>query len=66
MRVHPLSLISVPIAITITVDGHREEVVVQGLTCGGIGAKWHITIIPIVYILDSLSLMHVPIMMHLD
>jgi hypothetical protein len=61
-----LSLISVPIAIPITMDGNREEIVVQGLICSSVGAKWHIVIIPIVYALDCLSLMHVPMMMQLD
>lgn len=58
VRVRPLSLIriSVPIAIPITMDVHREEIVVQRSTCGGIGAKWYVAIIPIVNVLDSLSL----------
>lgn len=57
VRVRHLSLISVPIAIAIAMDVHREEIVVQRSTCSGIGAKWHIAIIPIVNVLDSLSLM---------
>ena len=65
VRVQPLSLIRVPIAITITMDVHREEIVVQGLTCSTIGAKRHIAIVPIVNVLDSLGLMYVPIMMYL-
>jgi len=69
MKGRPLGLIGVPIAITMYV--HGKEVVVQGSTCSGIGAKWHITIIPIIDVLDSLSptlrMMHVPVvMMHLD
>jgi len=64
VRVRPLSLISVPIAITITMYVHGKEIVVQGSTCSGIGAKWYIAIIPVVNILDSLGLiLHVPIMM---
>ena len=46
-------------------DVHREEIVVQGLTCSTIGAKRHIAIVPIVNVLDSLGLMYVPIMMYL-
>lgn len=65
-----MSLISVPIAIAITMGVHREEIVIQRLTCSSIGAKWHVAIIPIVNVLDGLGLMwrvmYVPIMMHLD
>ena len=66
VRGSPLSLIGIPIAITITMGVHRKKVVIQRLTCSSIGAKWHIAIIPIVNIIDSLSLMNIPIMMHLD
>jgi hypothetical protein len=67
-----LGLIGVPIAIPITMHVHGKEIVVQWSTCSGIGAKWYITIVPVIDVLDSLSLtlrmMHVPVvmMMHLD
>jgi len=65
--VRPLSLISVPIAVAITMYVHGKEIVVQRSTCSSIGAKWHITIIPVVNVLDGLSLvlrvMRAPIMM---
>ena len=67
----PLSLISIPIAVTITMDVHGKEIVVQRSTCSSIGAKWYIAIIPVINVLDSLSVMlgvmRVPIIMiHLD
>ena len=65
MRVPPLSLISVPVAITITMGVHREEIVVQWLVRRSIWAG-HVAIIPIVNVLDSLGLTHVLILMHLD
>lgn len=71
----PLGLIGVPIAIAIAMYVHGKKIVVQRSTCSGIGAKWHIAIIPVIDILDSLRLtlrmmmmMRVPVvmMMHLD
>ena len=65
----PLGLIGVPMAIAIAIAMyvHGKEIVVQGSTCSGIGAKWHITIIPVIDIFNSLSLtlrmMRVPVVM---
>ena len=52
-------------------DVHGKEIVVQRSTCSSIGAKWYIAIIPVINVLDSLSVMlgvmRVPIIMiHLD
>jgi hypothetical protein len=65
----PLGLINVPITMVMYV--HGKEIVVQGSTCSGIGAKWHIITLPAIDVPDSLSLtlsmMHVPVVtMHLD
>ena len=62
--------IGIPSSIAITTYINGKEIVVQGPTCSGITAKWHNANIPVIDVLDSLSLtlrrLHVPVvMMHL-
>jgi hypothetical protein len=59
------------IDIQVTRDVHVEEIIVQRLACSIIGTIWHIAIIPVVDVLDSLTLiwrmlMPIPMKVALD
>jgi hypothetical protein len=57
-QVMPVYLVCYPIVIDIKItrDVHVDEVIVQRLPSSGIGTIWHISVIPVVDILHSLTL----------